>query len=110
MKGTKMKTFNFVLLFALSVISTSAMSVQAELSPEMDAAFIQTVKKIATDHHFFVQEYKGVVRGMNNRGFYFIANQEDKSWEITPADTWNNPKIKGTTTEDFQSEMSKIHK
>ena len=104
-----MKTFNFVLLFALSAISTSAMSVQAESSPGTDAEFIHTVRKIAADHHFFVQEYKGVIKGMNNRGVYFIASQEDKNWEITPADTWNNPKIKGTTTEDFQSEMSRIH-
>ena len=104
-----MKTFNFVLLFALSAISTSAMSVQDVLPPGSDAEFIQTVKKIAADHHFFVQEYKGVVKGMNNRGFYFVANQEDRSWEITPADTWNNPKIKGTTTDDFQAEISRIH-
>ncbi len=103
-----MKTFSFVLLFALSAISTSAMSVQAELSSGTDAEFIRTVKKIAADHHFFVQEYNGVVRGMNNKGFYFVATQEDRNWEITPADTWNNPKIKGTTTEDFQAEMSRI--
>lgn len=104
-----MKTSNLVFMFALSVISTSAMSAQSALSPEIDAGFIQTVAKIAADHHFVVQEYNGVVRGMNNRGFYFVAKQEDKNWEITPADTWNNPKITGTTTEDFQSEMSKIH-
>ncbi len=103
-----MKTFNFVLLFALSAISTSAMSAQAALPSEIDAGFIQTVKKIAADHDFVVQEYNGVVRGMNRKGFYFVAKQEDKSWEITPADTWTNPKINGTTTEDFESEVSKI--
>jgi hypothetical protein len=104
-----MKTFNFVLLFALSAISTSAMSAQTVLSSGMDAGYIQTVKKIAADHDFVVQEYNGVVKGMNNKGFYFIAKQEDKSWEITPANTWFNPKIRGTATEDFESEVSKIN-
>lgn len=124
-KGIKMKTINFVLLCALSAISTSAMSVQiasssemeAVISPsvppvratEMDAGFIQTVKKIAADHDFVVQEYKGVVSGMNNKGYYFVASQDDQSWEITPAVTWDKQKIKGTTTEDFQSEISRIH-
>lgn len=104
-----MKRFNFLLLFALSVISTSAMSAQTALSSEMDAGFIQTVKKIAADHDFVVQEYNGVVSGMNTKGFYFIAKQEDMSWEITPTHTWSNPKINGTTTEDFESEVSRIN-
>jgi hypothetical protein len=73
----------------------------------MDAEFIQTVKKIAADHNFVVQEYNGVVSGMNNKGFYFIAKQEDKSWEITPGNTWAHSKVNGTKAEDFHSEMSK---
>lgn len=103
-----MKTLNFVLLFALSAISTSALSDQTVLSPEIDAGYLQTVKSIAADHDFVVQEYNGVVNGMNVKGFYFVARQEDKSWEITPANTWSNPRIKGTSTEDFHSELARI--
>ncbi len=104
-----MKTFNFALLLALSAISTSALSAQTALSSGVDAGFIQTVKKIAADHHFVVQEYNGVVSGINNKGFSFVAKQEDKSWEITPGNTWSKPRITGTTTEDFESEVSRIN-
>lgn len=129
-----MKTSQLVLLFALSAVSTVALSVQAGMpvdstnvpsaatpadtaitQPVADAApaapvvdFIHAVKKIAAEHDFVVQEYHGVVNGMNDHGFYFVAKDEDKSWEITPSNTRDNPKITGTTSEAFQAEIDKI--
>jgi hypothetical protein len=103
-----MKTLNFVLLLALSAVSTAALSDQTVPSPEVDAGYLQAVKSIAADHDFAVQEYNGVANGMNAKGFYFVAREEDKSWEITPANTWSNPRIKGSSPEDFHSELARI--